>query len=654
MLVYDKLVVEDFGPYRGRQVIDIPAQPGVTFILGDNGRGKTHLLNAFRYALLGKVYDRYGQAREDLASLCNSEARDERGHGQFSVTLHFSKDGIAYELTRSFGPAPRAPDRLVEALTLTRDGTPLARDAADVELGRVMPEQIQQFFLFDSELLSKYEALLDENDATGDRLKEAIERILGIPFLKHARTDAATVASDIAQQIEEAAKRHEESRTLAAEAESVRLTIEERTRNKRELEESIEKLESELERIEADMRETERQRGIITRRDLRRDELNQKELQLPAAEQELKELAAEAWRVPLEPVVSDLLSQTDRDLDQARLAHSKTTLEREMHRRLTHGDAHCPTCEQDLPESRRLSIIEKLASPSEEQLERTERLISDLARRKQRVTEMLGERGLHERIRQADVAVRNLQVAISDLEIEIAELEGRLGEDDGKGAADLAKRYSNTRSLLQSKRVELTTLGSDVEELKADQSQLTAQLSKVAGAAVDPALEPRREAAEQLEALFDEAIDTYRAKLKTEVERVATKLFVQMRHEDDYQELRINDQYGLEILHRDGSVITGRSAGEEQVVAFALLGALQRCAPVRGPIVVDMPFGRLDPSHRQRVIAALPEMTDQVILLAFEGEFDAQQARDDLGTHLVAEKRLERVTGLHTEVRSIR
>ena len=60
MLRFISLTVEDFGPFKGTQTIDFTNEDGVTFIWGNNGRGKTTLLNVFRYALYGKFQNRRG------------------------------------------------------------------------------------------------------------------------------------------------------------------------------------------------------------------------------------------------------------------------------------------------------------------------------------------------------------------------------------------------------------------------------------------------------------------------------------------------------------------------------------------------------------------------------------------------------------------
>jgi hypothetical protein len=93
-----------------------------------------------------------------------------------------------------------------------------------------------------------------------------------------------------------------------------------------------------------------------------------------------------------------------------------------------------------------------------------------------------------------------------------------------------------------------------------------------------------------------------------------------------------------------------RSAGAEHVVALSLVGALQNNAPLRGPIIIDSPFGRLDAIHTSKTVAALPGMARQVVVLVYEDELSPIRARQGLKGQLKAEWMLERVSARHTQL----
>jgi DNA sulfur modification protein DndD len=87
-----------------------------------------------------------------------------------------------------------------------------------------------------------------------------------------------------------------------------------------------------------------------------------------------------------------------------------------------------------------------------------------------------------------------------------------------------------------------------------------------------------------------------------------------------YRGLEINKNYGLSIIDSSGRRVSLRSAGAEQVVALSLIDGLNRTGRSIGPVVMDTPFGRLDPRHRDNILSYLPTVTSQFVLLVHEGE----------------------------------
>jgi len=188
-----------------------------------------------------------------------------------------------------------------------------------------------------------------------------------------------------------------------------------------------------------------------------------------------------------------------------------------------------------------------------------------------------------------------------------------------------------------------------LEQNKSDAENIQRRLDKLSGANLG-AERRRRELLSDLHRLFNEAVGAYREQLRKRVEADATRHFKALTTEPEYAGLRINDSYGLTIVHQDGSDIPVRSAGAEHVVALCLMGALQNNAPLRGPIVIDSPFGRLDRGHTRNIIRTLPNMAKQVILLVYEDELPPDLAREELKSKLRGEWKLDRRSARHTEL----
>lgn len=92
------------------------------------------------------------------------------------------------------------------------------------------------------------------------------------------------------------------------------------------------------------------------------------------------------------------------------------------------------------------------------------------------------------------------------------------------------------------------------------------------------------------------------------------------------------------------------SAGERQLLAVALLWGLARAAGQPLPVVIDTPLGRLDRSHRDRLLERyFPHASHQVILLSTDTEID-ESSRQALQPYIGREYRLEFDNGATTVV----
>ena len=132
-----------------------------------------------------------------------------------------------------------------------------------------------------------------------------------------------------------------------------------------------------------------------------------------------------------------------------------------------------------------------------------------------------------------------------------------------------------------------------------------------------------------IEAAFKFSIDSLRDRLKSEVERKASEAFMELTTQKDYSGLKINSNYG--------EPVPLRSAGAEQIVALSLIDGLSRTGRSAGPVVMDTPFGRLDPKHRSNILRYLPKHASQLILLVHEGEINRKEDLAEIAHRVGAE-----------------
>jgi DNA sulfur modification protein DndD len=493
--------------------------------------------------------------------------------------------------------------------------------------------------------LQEYEELLINESKSGKDISDAIERILGVPILKNARAHLTQLFEAADKQAGREASRHQETQALGT---ALQQATEQKEAHRKELARLQGQLQQfNLEKAEAEQLLSSQQKyaSILENLDAANARLEATGTETANVKGDLQRAMGDAWRSLLR--------------DEVRSAREKAQAEAQRHldafvvslRQEAVASGHCKTCDQDVP----VVVRTRLAASMEEQspiasgplgVSGAMSRLADLS--KFHEMDNAGEvRQLWRRLRTLEMERVSLGDTIVDLEDDLKESDPEALRSSKASYGDIMERISIVKRAIQDE-------GRVIEE--KDQSIQRLRKKLEAGGTPDlRATQMRAKILRNAADVFAAAIERYKSDLRHRVEETASTLFRSMTTEkQDYANLTINESYGLTIRHQDGRAEDARSAGAEHVVALALMGALQRNAPLRGPIVMDSPFGRLDDDHTSNVIRTLPEMAPQVVLLVYEAEVGKARMRDLLGHHLLREYHLERISSRRTCVREVR
>lgn len=663
MLHFDRMILTNFGPYKGEQTIDFTDKPGVTIVWGNNGRGKTILLNAFRYALFGIIQRRNGNLK-NLNEMENTEASSEGKYG-FSVVLEMTNDGDNYRLTRQLKlregiTKPKSDEDYERVAFLEKNGSILSPQDQKHELSVIMPEQVSRFFLFDAELLQEYEDLLEVDTSDGEEIKEAIEKILGVPVLTNSVIDIADILSTLEKQKTRAVKSDNKTNKLGQELEEVDANINEH-------ESIIEERRSDLSdqikaknRLEEQMKQTDKIRKWITDRDNAQDNVKQLKEEMTRTSSEIKQLMSTAWKGMLLSTIRDIREEIGKKQKILESKRQKGTVAESFIREMKRAIANrvCPVCGQKVSSD----IIDHLKNEIKMSTSQYSGL-SEVERKKldELHDQMSTINILSHNVKDEAPRVEALEKEEKKIRIRLIDLQSRITEDNEnikRNSVDESE--ANIRQIAEDYGQALQTMhdlknGIDAEKQKLkkyniEKQKISKKIDKASIGTNYKEINDKYNLCKHLYNIFDESKSKYREQLKKNVEKDATDIFVRLTSDKDYVGLKINDNYGLEIIHKSGRTVPGRSSGYEHIVALSLIGALHKNAPLRGPIIIDSPFGRLDPHHKENVIKTLPSMAEQIILLAYEGEIDKQMVRNKLRSHLINEFYLKRISSMHTQI----
>ncbi|MGD9702859.1 MAG: AAA family ATPase [Ilumatobacteraceae bacterium] len=644
MLTLRALDIAGFGPYYERAHLEF-VPDGITVVYGDNMVGKTSLMNAVRFAFFGEIHGR-GERTRGLLSACNRDLADE-GAFEFRVDLSVNFDGADYDISREATPrgvVPAADDDMVASVALRRGGTVLGPSERAAVLRAMLPKGVARFFLFDGELLDQYAELLERESESGRVISESIEQILGVPVLRDARDHLKVLMSEASRAKAAEASKHQTTQSLG-------VSLQQASDMKRAHEDELERerakhdaVLAERDDIEVELRRQEVYAVAVERLDAARKDLKEARAIQHLRRAELKTAMADSWRTALDGPLLKARATANDEVKEA-FARLQTAL-----RSKAVEDGHCGTCDQDVPEGVRQHLATTL--PTDGTTPTDFSGLAALARAAE--LDAFVRKDVRAEVRLTWDAIRAARLAEADAEGRIADANKIL---DGRDPDELRRR-----------RTTLTEIGGKIEASNAaikgheskigEQDEAIARISGRLAKLGTPELavfEQRESLLSRTHAVFSSAVERYKADLRARVEQSATDVFLRMTTEKvDYKRLRINDQYGLAIIHTDGREEEGRSSGAEQVVALALMGALQANAPLSGPIVMDTPFGRLDRKHTANILSALPSMARQVILFVQEDEVDRGRVRDLLGGSLKREYELVKHTARRTTIAEAR
>lgn len=664
-MIVETLEMENFGPFYGLAEIQLGGggRP-VVIVHGDNMSGKTSILNAIRWALYGVAKDRLGNPMP-TRQLINRDAYDE-GQYRVSVRLHItqktSKGQSKFILrrqkrARKADREPTSEEQFEEYLDIDHDGNVVHASEFSEIVAELLPEGIARFFLFDGELLDEYEELVGEGGEKGAAaVKHSIEMILGVPAVTKGRDDFALLEAEVAKKLRGEAKHDEASREATESAERLEA---ERT----DLKDDLKVLNAQRKEVGVELASVEDilSASVSLREDagaLRELRQRVKDLEEDAAtkREKRREKVRELWRDALAPTIEYHVARLSRERDAT---YQKLGKLREIVTRLAgleRGGLRdtCPQCGQKLPSEtlKKLRAEQQSLRAEAEDLrgEADEERLNDLTAVAARLRD-IAPANVAEIIASIEDDLRRNAASAYKAQQEIKALEERLRDEDPDKALLYEQKRKQYLHLAEELKTKINALGEEIaaKDREIDQATRIIQQHKV------PALRTlscELDLVKDVEKVFVESVDDLIRELRERVQVEASSVFEQLTTDETYDGLRINEHYGLTIVDGKGRDVEVRSAGAEQVVALSLIGALNRLAVKRGPVIMDTPFGRLDVKHRANILKFIPTLADQVVLLVHEGEVDRKRDLDPIASRIARKYEILHPTSSRSEILS--
>lgn len=657
MLRFNKITIQNFGPYYGTQEIILMPKDGVSFVWGLNGFGKTSFLNAVRYALWGSLANSK-HANRPIVKFINRKAIAEGKN--MMVRLDCDYNGkrcvIIRLLERNQLTDGTKNEDYAYSLSVLLDAQTLSQDEAEKFLSTALPTNISRFYLFDAELLDQYESLIEENNDNTE-LKLEIENILGLPILYGARkclSGNGSISSVLEKEYERVSKEDDKNTKNLKSYESNKKRKEQLESEISELTMDLKKLYAAQQDLEDTLQENKQFRYLVEKESEIKAKIEALTDALEEERQKVSKAMETLWTAFFDVTIQQVINEKNQELNdlQAKADDSQEeSLLLGLIGLLEHRNAsECPICSNTLTSKHLDSLKAKIKTTSSSLNTRLE--ISKLKDQILSLSNMKEKKSISDIISLVE-GYSKIFDNINALNFEIEDIKSKKKSfhttvTDAE-IIKIVKEHSDVSRQIAEGETGLSKAQEELEKTKLNIEKLRNLISNNGGKAVKR-VESQRHFVEQLESILSDSVAWFRDDLKSRVESSASEIFRNISHNKDYIGLQINDNYGLEIVKADGEFAPNRSEGYEQVVAISLIAALHKNAPIAGPIIMDSTFQRIDGLHKKATLMELPNMAKQIIVLAYPEEVNKSDATNLLGAHYLQDFHLEQIDSLETQI----
>ncbi|BAZ06702.1 AAA family ATPase [Calothrix sp. NIES-3974] len=606
-------------------------QQNTIIIHGNNGSGKTNLLNAFTWVL----YEKFSAAFASSEQLINKRAIHEAKAGQIVeawVELAWEHDNINYRLKRrirgrklkSENPVANANNQIEIGKTelfmqyAGEDGRwSFPRQQPEDIINQILPSNLHQYFFFDGERIEQ----IVRSDKKAE-IAEATKILLGVEVInrsiRHLGEAKKSLENELAAIGDIEIKKILTTQTKL-ESEKSELIVRQQQIEQEQLEHAVLKQEiySQLQSLSVTKELQERRQTLVKQKSQQQTELFQ-------SREKIKRLISSQGYTVLLPSLHLKFREFIAKFKQKNQINPG--ISREFIENLIHQQK-C-ICGADLiPKNPAyLQIIQLLETAVSAQNETTiiqiENHIHELESRAQDFWQQIDREQIH---------VAELRQQISQLESEIDSINERLRQDGNQEIRDLQTQLDNIEVKIRDITLEqgrnqqqITYLNQEIETL---QKQINKQkLQEDRQILTQHRIQATQDAISRLNQVKNRQEKYFRIQLEQRVQEI----FQQISFAPYIP--KISDKYELTLVENTSGqeIAVAASTGENQILSLSFISAIidrvrdwsenQKMLTLPEsstfPIIMDSPFGSLDEHYRRQIAKIMPEMANQLVILA--------------------------------------
>ena len=639
-MIFLELVLQNFGPYAGKQVINLDTRIDgnnirpIILLGGMNGGGKTTLMDAIRLALYGaraQCSTRGNLNYGDFLTQCVNNKADPINKTRIELVFEHIEDDkpVRYRVVRTWEKNPKDGKDSLGILGEDETWPQSLANIWDEYIENILPLGISNLFLFDGEQVKE----LAEQEVPPPIVVDAINGLLGLELVDKLSLDLEILVNrkkkenaddrDLAKLEELETRLHEQMEQKNSQKAQLQ-DLEEQVKNlKFKYEEALNKYISEGGKIAGERSQLDRERETQVGKveNLRKTLCQLADGVLPlqlisnllsqVQLQGQKELRLQQIQLQNQ-VARDILTTRDKRLlsflNQLNLElETITTIENFLVQDIESLYVDLSTKLHDSEPVKANNYQECFLNADEETLTSLDRLVYGLPTVQNNAKNLLLE-------------LRNCLELIVSLDRQIQAAAPPEAYIKLQKIRELAeKEWSRANTNLEILNRQFINLTTTIDKTKRELNSYTDKNLKYQSN--QHLIDSVNRVQENLK-LFKEKLTLRKLnKLEEEVKNC----FLYLLHKSDlvYRVGIDSKSFQLSLYDLHGKLVPKHrlSAGEKQLLAIAFLWGLAKVSGKQLPVAIDTPLGRLDSSHRNNLLERyFPTASHQVILLSTDTE----------------------------------
>jgi DNA sulfur modification protein DndD len=625
-MIFLELVLQNFGPYADRQVINLDPRIDddnirpIILLGGMNGGGKTTLMDAIRLALYGsraQCSTRGNLSYSDFLTQCVNGKANPIDKTRIELVFEHIEDDkpVKYRVVRTWEKNPKDGK---DSLGILGDDETWPQSLAsiwDEYIENILPLGISNLFLFDGEQVKE----LAEQETPPTVVVDAINALLGLEL-------ADKLAVDLEILVNRKKKESADSQDLAK-LEELESRLDEKLAQKSAKEKELENLQSELKELSSKNEEAldkylaEGGKIAAERSQLEKEKETQIK-NIDNVRQELCEVTEGVLPLALIPnLLSQIQTQGEKEFKIQQVQLAKDVL-------ISRDQRLVKLLNQLNLELEKINSIQTFLS------EDIEKLYANNS-----FSETTWLNADEDSLTLLDNAIYRLQTVQSDAEKKILELQNYEEEiltlERQIQAAAAPEEYLQLKTAREKAQEKLN-------KAQAKEELINSHLRELETAIMHTKKELNNYTVENIKYQSNEHLINAATKVQNTLKMFREKLtlrklnkleeeikncFLYLLHKSDLvHRIAIDAKtFAISLYDLKGKPVPKHrlSAGEKQLLAIAFLWGLAKVSGKRLPIAIDTPLGRLDSSHRNNLVERyFPAASHQVILLSTDTEIN--------------------------------